>query len=108
MPSEIVPLTRPLAAAEAPSSRQQIDLPDQPLIKIRSHRRVDFINLREVWDHRELLFLLVWRDLKARYKQTILGVLWVVLQPLLMTLVFTIFLGKLVQVHTGSTPYPLF
>jgi lipopolysaccharide transport system permease protein len=55
-----------------------------------------------------LLYLLVWRELKGRYKQSLLGIFWVVLQPLLMTLVFTIFLGKLVRVHTGSTPYPLF
>lgn len=109
MPSETAtPTCSTVDAAKTPSPGVKIDLPDEPLIKIRGRRRFDFINLREVWDHRELLYLLIWRDLKARYKQTILGVLWVILQPLLMTLVFTIFLGKLVQVHTASTPYPLF
>lgn len=97
-----------LDVAKTPSPATTIALPDEPLIRIRSRRRFDFINLREIWDHRELLYLLIWRDLKARYKQTILGVLWVIIQPLLMTVVFTIFLGKLVQVHTGATPYPLF
>lgn len=86
----------------------KIELPAEPLIKIRGRRHFDLINLKEIWAHRELLYFLVWRDLKARYKQTVLGVVWVVLQPLLMTLVFTIFLGKLVRVHTGATPYPLF
>jgi len=55
-----------------------------------------------------LLYFLIWRDLKARYKQTILGVSWVVLQPVLMTLVFTIFLGKLISVNTAPVPYPVF
>lgn len=83
-------------------------LPAEPLIKIRARRAFDLMKLREFWQHRELLYFLVWRELKARYKQTVLGILWVILQPLLMTLVFTVFLGKLVQVPTGRTPYPLF
>jgi len=91
-----------------PSLRANMDLPAEPLIKIRARRAFDLMNLREIWQHRELLYFLVWRDLKARYKQTILGILWVILQPLMMTLVFTIFLGKLVRVETGATPYPLF
>lgn len=95
-------------AADVPSMGANIDLPAEPLIKIRARRVLDLINLRELWEHRELLYFLVWRDLKARYKQTILGILWVILQPLLMTLVFTVFLGKLVRVQTGVTPYPLF
>ena len=91
-----------------PSLKAGIELPDEPLIRIRARRAFDLMNLREIWEHRELLYFLVWRDLKARYKQTILGISWVILQPLLMTLVFTIFLGKLVRVQTGTTPYPLF
>lgn len=83
-------------------------LPAEPLIKIRAQRSYDLMKLREFWQHRELLYFLVWRELKGRYKQTVLGILWVILQPLLMTLVFTVFLGQLVQVRTGSTPYPLF
>jgi lipopolysaccharide transport system permease protein len=100
----------PLATTNAPppAAAPQVSLPDEPLVKIRAHKRFGFINFIEIWEHRELLYFLVWRDLKARYKQTVLGVLWVILQPLLMTLVFTIFLGKLVRVETGATPYPLF
>ncbi|MDQ5844931.1 MAG: ABC transporter permease [Acidobacteriota bacterium] len=85
-----------------------ISLPEEPLIKIRPSRPWSLIDLRDLWSHRELFAFLVWRDLKVRYKQTILGGMWVILQPLLMTLVFTIFLGKLVRVETGTTPYPLF
>jgi lipopolysaccharide transport system permease protein len=102
------PTLHRIDAADIPSLKANMDLPAEPLIKIRARRAFDLMNLREIWQHRELLYYLVWRDLKARYKQTILGILWVILQPLLMTLVFTIFLGKLVQVQTGATPYPLF
>lgn len=65
------------------------------------------IRLGEVWSHRELLYFLIWRDLKIRYKQTLLGVLWVILQPLLMAAIFTVFLGRLVRVPSGSVPYIL-
>ena len=102
------PTLHRIDVADIPSVKANMDLPDEPLIKIRARRAFDLMNLREIWQHRELLYFLVWRDLKARYKQTILGIFWVILQPLLMTLVFTIFLGKLVQVQTGATPYPLF
>jgi len=91
-----------------PPASSHVYLPEEPLIKIRGQRSWAGVNLREIWLHRELLYFLIWRDLKARYKQTILGISWVVLQPLLMTIVFTVFLGKLVQVPTGNTPYPLF
>ena len=100
--------SRPIDPGDKEFPETHSQLPDEPLIRIRARRRLELINLREIWEHRELLYFLVWRDLKARYKQTILGVLWVILQPLLMTLVFTIFLGKLVRVETGATPYPLF
>ena len=104
----LTPTPNRIDAANMSPLRVNVDLPDEPLIKIRGRRTFELINLREIWQHRELLFFLVWRDLKARYKQTILGILWVILQPLLMTLVFTIFLGKLVRVQTGATPYSLF
>ncbi|HKC62956.1 MAG TPA: ABC transporter permease [Pyrinomonadaceae bacterium] len=83
-------------------------LPDKPLIRIRPARRWKILDLSELWEHHELFYFLVWRDLKTRYKQTILGAGWVVLQPLLMTLVFTIFLGKLVAVPTNGVPYSIF
>jgi lipopolysaccharide transport system permease protein len=83
-------------------------LPERPLIKIRVSKRWAPIELREIWAHRELLYLLVWRDLKVRYKQTVLGATWVILQPLLMTLVFAVFLGKIARVSSGGVPYVLF
>jgi lipopolysaccharide transport system permease protein len=68
------------------------------------------INFRELWRYRELLFFLTWRDVKVRYKQTVLGIAWVVLQPVLTMLVFTVFFGRLagLEQRTGGLPYPLF
>jgi lipopolysaccharide transport system permease protein len=83
-------------------------LPETPLIKIRVSKRWAAIELRELWAHRELLYFLVWRDLKVRYKQTVLGASWVILQPVLMTLVFAIFLGRIARVPSGNVPYILF
>ncbi len=65
------------------------------------------ISLPDIWAYRELLYFLIWRDLKIRYKQTALGVAWVILQPLLMTIIFTVFLGKLVRVPSDGVPYLL-
>src|SRR5690242_13036930 len=60
------------------------------------------VNVRELWQYRELLYFLTWRDVKVRYKQTALGAAWAVLQPALMMIVFTIFFGRMAQVPTGN------
>lgn len=65
-------------------------------------------DLRELWAYRGLLYFLVWRDLKVRYAQTVLGFAWAVLQPLLSTVVFTLVFGGLVRVPTDGVPYPIF
>jgi lipopolysaccharide transport system permease protein len=66
------------------------------------------LRLRELWAYRELLYFFVWRDVKIRYKQTAIGVAWVVLQPLLTMLVFTLFFGKLAKLPSSGLPYPVF
>ena len=66
------------------------------------------INLRDLWEYRELLYFLTWRDIKVRYKQTALGMVWVVLQPLLLMLVFTMFFGRLVELPSEAIAYPVF
>jgi lipopolysaccharide transport system permease protein len=65
-------------------------------------------HVAEAWSHRDLLFFLVWRDIKVRYKQTVLGALWAILQPLLTALVFTLFFGKLAGIGSDGVPYPVF
>lgn len=80
----------------------------KPLVTIEASGSWSAVNLRELWLYRELLYFLTLRDIKVRYKQTLLGVAWVVLQPLLTTLVFTLFLGVLVRVPSDGYPYMLF
>jgi lipopolysaccharide transport system permease protein len=66
------------------------------------------LHLKEVWDYRELLYFFVWRDVKIRYKQTAIGVLWVIIQPLLTMLVATLFFGRLAKLPSQGLPYPVF
>jgi lipopolysaccharide transport system permease protein len=66
------------------------------------------VHLRELWDSRELLYFLVWRDIKVRYKQTALGASWAILQPFLTMIVFSIFFGRLGQIPSDGLPYPIF
>lgn len=62
----------------------------------------------EIWHYRELLYIFTWRDIKVRYKQTLLGVAWVIFQPTVTTGIFSIFFGHLAKIPTGDIPYPLF
>src|SRR5215469_7933650 len=77
-------------------------------VRIEPPRGFFELRLREVWAYRELLYFFVWRDVKIRYKQTVIGVLWVVLQPVLNMLVFTLFFGRLAKLPSDGLPYPVF
>jgi lipopolysaccharide transport system permease protein len=66
------------------------------------------LRLNEVWQYRELLYFFVWRDVKVRYKQTVIGIAWVVLQPLMTMGVFTLFFGRLAKLPSDGLPYPVF
>src|ERR1044072_2924646 len=70
-------------------------VPNEPLVVIEPSKSRISLHLSDVWAYRELLYFLVWRDLKVRYKQTVLGAAWVVLQPLMATIVFSVFFGRL-------------
>jgi lipopolysaccharide transport system permease protein len=78
------------------------------VVRIRPSHGWRAVNLKEIWRYRELLFFLTWRDIKLRYKQTALGITWVILQPLLTMVVFTIFFGKLAGMPSDGLPYSLF
>ena len=80
----------------------------QPLTVIEPLRGWLSLDLRELWDYRELLYFFIWRDLKVRYKQTILGFVWVILQPLMPMVIFSVFFGLLVRVPSDNIPYPVF
>lgn len=77
-------------------------------LKIRPSKIKLYLNLREIWDYRELFHIFAWRDIKVRYKQTALGVTWAILQPLVSTFIFTIFFGRLAKIPSGVLPYSLF
>jgi lipopolysaccharide transport system permease protein len=64
--------------------------------------------LRELWEYRELLFFFVWRDIKVRYKQTVLGALWAIIQPFFTMVVFSLFFGRLAKIPSDGLPYPIF
>lgn len=79
-----------------------------PIVRIRPNRGWVTLNARELWSYRELLYFFVWRDLKVRYKQTVFGALWAVIQPFMMMVVFSLFLGRISGIAPAGVPYPLF
>src|SRR5712691_9159157 len=66
------------------------------------------LNLKGLWEYRELLYFLVWRDIKVRYKQTTIGATWAILQPLLTMMIFTLVFSYFAQIPSDGLPYPIF
>lgn len=83
-------------------------LPDEPMVVIEPGKSWVAISFKDLWAYKELFYFLVWRDIKVRYKQTLLGVAWVVAQPLFTTIIFTLFFGILAGVPSDGVPYPVF
>lgn len=79
-----------------------------PIIRIEATTGWVSLGLKELWEYRELLYFLTWRDIKIRYKQTILGAGWAIIQPLLTMVVFSLFFGKLAKMPSDDIPYPIF
>lgn len=96
-----------LSAETATALAAASHLPDEPLVVLEPSKKWVSLNLKDIWRYRELLFFLTWRDVKVRYKQTLLGVAWAVLQPLLTMIIFTLFFGRLAGIKS-DVPYPLF
>ena len=105
---QTIPVSTAIAAENSQPSGTTFQLPDEPLVVIQPSSKWNLLNLKEIWAYRELLFFLTWRDVKVRYKQTVLGAAWAILQPLFMMIIFTIFFGKLGGVDSGGVPYPVF
>jgi lipopolysaccharide transport system permease protein len=82
--------------------------PAVPTTIIRPTRGFAGLDLRSVWQYRELAYFLVWKELKTRYKQTTLGVMWAVLQPFLTMIIFTLIFSYVARIPSGDKPYPLF
>jgi lipopolysaccharide transport system permease protein len=79
-----------------------------PVFFIKPEQGLISLGLRELWEYRELLYFLVWRDIKVRYKQTVLGAAWAIIQPVFMMVVFSLFFGRLARVPSNGIPYPIF
>lgn len=78
------------------------------ITRIESSRGWLSINVDELWEYRELLYFLTWRDIKVRYKQTVLGAAWAIIQPFFTMVVFSLFFGRLAQIPSDGVPYPIF
>jgi lipopolysaccharide transport system permease protein len=102
-------------AAETPSLRAPVPVPAVPVavpraptVRIRPSRGWVALRLHDLWEYRELLYFLTWRDVKVRYKQTVLGAAWAIIQPVGTMIVFSVFFGSLVKVPSDGVPYPIF
>jgi len=84
------------------------DPPERAATLIRPRGRLAVLDLGELWDRRELVYILARRDISVRYKQTVLGAAWAILQPVLTMLVFTILFGKIAKMPSDGVPYPIF
>lgn len=92
------PTSQPVTTQETPL----------PHLRIQPSKGWVSLKLHELWEYRELLYFLTWRDIKVRYKQTVLGAAWAVLQPFMTMVVFSLFFGGLAQIPSDGVPYPIF
>jgi lipopolysaccharide transport system permease protein len=97
--------TKRQAALTAPPPVRAGDI---PVIRIEPSHGWVSLKLRELWEYRELLYFLIWRDIKVRYKQTVLGAAWAIIQPFFTMVVFSVFFGKLAEMPSDGIPYPIF
>src|ERR1700676_1184252 len=97
-----------MASVTAPASPLPVQHAAPATVRIEPPRGWLDLRLGEVWAYRELLYFFVWRDVKVRYKQTVIGIAWVVLQPLMTMGVFTLFFGRLAKLPSDGLPYPVF
>lgn len=97
-----------MAPRAASTSATETAVSELPLVVIAPATGWRALDLRDLWHHRDLLYFMAWRDVKVRYAQASIGVAWAVLQPLLMMVVFTVFLGRLAKVPSDGIPYPVF
>lgn len=80
----------------------------QPMLIIQPTKGWVSLKTKEIWEYRELLYFLIWRDIKVRYKQTVLGAAWAIIQPFFTMVVFSVFFGKLGKIPSDGLPYPIF
>jgi lipopolysaccharide transport system permease protein len=96
------------AEASVQDQRDAGTVDSRPPVLVLGSRQWTTLELRDVWSHRELFYILAWRDVKVRYKQSALGVAWVILQPLLTMIIFTLLFGRLAKMPSEGKPYAIF
>jgi lipopolysaccharide transport system permease protein len=94
---------RPTTTASLPLRAESV-----PVIRIEPSKGWVSLKLRQLWEYRELLYFLTWRDIKVRYKQTVLGAAWAIIQPFFTMVVFSVFFGRLAKIPSDGIPYPIF
>ncbi len=87
---------------------EQQERMDIPTIRIEGTHRLGSLKLRHLWKYRELLYFLIWREFKVRYKQTSIGIAWAIFQPLMMMAIFATIFGRFVRIPSDGLPYPIF
>lgn len=109
MTSETFSTTVPAEARQNdPGGSKLLPPSDKTVVVIEASKSWVPLRLRDLWAYRELLYFLTWRDVKVRYKQTLLGAAWAILQPLMTMVIFTLLFGKLAGIKSEGIPYPLF
>jgi lipopolysaccharide transport system permease protein len=105
IPNDLTPLPPELSPA---GERDAVTVDHRSPLHVIAGRQWTTLDLRDVWLHRELFYMLAWRDVKVRYKQSVLGVAWVILQPLLTMIIFTLLFGRLARMPSEGRPYAIF
>ena len=105
--AQVIGATAPVSPGFAEGEKPPI-LPARPIVTIEPSKSWVALDLRGLWAYRELLYFLMWRDVKVRYKQTLLGAAWAIIQPLFTMIIFTLLFGRLAGIKSDDIPYPLF
>lgn len=102
--------SKTMSIAQTEIQRSRLDpIPEElPVFFIKPEEGLASVGLKELWEYRELLYFFVWRDIKVRYKQTVLGAAWAIIQPFFLMVVFSLFFGRLAGVPSDGIPYPVF
>jgi lipopolysaccharide transport system permease protein len=105
---DVKPDEPPVMHANPGDDPHRLPVGSETVTFIRPSRGLPSLRLRELWEYRDLLFYLAWRDISVRYKQTILGAAWAIIQPFFSMIVFSLFFGRLARIPSDGVPYPVF
>src|SRR5215216_584933 len=100
---------QPPGVAVVPKKNNMSAIPDNlPRTRRAASQGLAWPKFRELWEYRELLYFFAWRDIKVRYRQTVMGMLWAIIQPFFTMVIFSLFFGRLANIPSDGVPYPVF